>query len=304
MTLPSAPYETMTVTARDGVSLHAEIHGNRSAPVTVVFCHGYTLDSRSWQAQCPALGGSARLVLWDHRGHGRSEIGPYEHLTMDQLAQDLLDVIEQAAPHGPVVLVGHSMGGMSILALADQRPEIFSSRVTAVALVTTSAGPMHVDLDLPARASAVVSWLGLRTVSWCVRGRIDPGIHVLRKLAWLLAQLPQFSRVSTELLMRLEASLKSMPVQVIGRLLPEVLRFNKQSALRNLRGTPILVVAAENDWIVSAEHSRAIADLLPSARLVVIPNAGHTVIVDRPDQVNDHLSSLLCEVSAAGRNAA
>jgi pimeloyl-ACP methyl ester carboxylesterase len=124
--------ETTCVTADDGTALHAEIHGDRTASLTVLLCHGYTLDSASWQAQVSALAERARVVVWDHRGHGRSETGPADHLTVDQLGRDVLAVMDQTARGTPVVVAGHSMGGMAVLAFAEQHPEMFGSRVAGV----------------------------------------------------------------------------------------------------------------------------------------------------------------------------
>ena len=135
------------VTATDGVALHVEVDGpkpsaRKAPPVTVVFCHGLALNQDRWHYQRRDLADLAedgtRLVFWDQRGHGRSDRGTAEHATIDQLGRDLRSVLTATAPKGPVVLVGHSMGGMTIMALADQEPELFGDRVIAVALISTS----------------------------------------------------------------------------------------------------------------------------------------------------------------------
>ena len=78
--------------------------------------------------------------FWDQRGHGRSAIGPGGELHDRPARPGPARVIDAVAPEGPLVLVGHSMGGMTIMALADQRPELFRDRVVGVAFVCTSAG--------------------------------------------------------------------------------------------------------------------------------------------------------------------
>ena len=108
------------------------------APVTVVFSHGYCLSQDSWHFQRAALRGVLRTVHWDQRSHGRSDRGKAQRdgvpIDIDQLGRDLKAVIDAAAPEGPLVLVGHSMGGMTIMALADQYPELIRDRVVGVAL--------------------------------------------------------------------------------------------------------------------------------------------------------------------------
>lgn len=117
VTEPAAP----VVVAADGVGLHVEIDGDPSAPLTVVFCHGFAVRLGEFDVQCRALR-DPRLVLYDHRGHGRSGWGTYRRATMEQLGDDLGHVVDACAPSGPVVLVGHSMGGMAIMALAACNP--------------------------------------------------------------------------------------------------------------------------------------------------------------------------------------
>ena len=104
--------------------------------MTVVFSHGYCLGQDSWHFQRAALRGVVRTVYWDQRSHGRVRAGrgpgaTGAPVTIDQLGRDLKAVLDAAAPEGPLVLVGHSMGGMTMMALADQFPELIRDRVVA-----------------------------------------------------------------------------------------------------------------------------------------------------------------------------
>ena len=100
----------LIVLASDGVPLHVEIDGPDTAPVTIIFCHGYTLNQDCWHFQRRDLA-DYRLVFWDQRDHGRSGRAEPDGATIDQLGADLKAVIDATVP-GPatVVLVGHSMG--------------------------------------------------------------------------------------------------------------------------------------------------------------------------------------------------
>ena len=144
-----------TVRADDGTELYVEVDEpdpvddavsdedvaqERRAVPTVVFSHGFCLTQDIWHYQRTWLRGRYRLVLWDQRGHGRSGQGPAESYNVDQLGRDLRAVIDAAAPEGPLVLVGHSMGGMTVMALAAQYPELIRERAVGVALVATSSG--------------------------------------------------------------------------------------------------------------------------------------------------------------------
>ena len=137
--LHSDPVE---VTCDDGVVLHAEVderapyaesktarRRNASDDVTLVFAHGYALNLDCWHFQREAFRGKHRMAFYDQRSHGRSARSDREHATIDQLGDDLARVIETVAPKGRVILVGHSMGGMSIIAFAERHPAVFADRV-------------------------------------------------------------------------------------------------------------------------------------------------------------------------------
>ena len=110
------------VRTSDGVSLAVCDTGPRSAEHTVVFLHGLCLNQTSWEPQITYLlrryGRSVRVISYDHRGHGRSAAAPMNSYRIDQLADDLAQVLTALAVTGPLTLVGHSMGGMTALALA------------------------------------------------------------------------------------------------------------------------------------------------------------------------------------------
>ena len=102
---------SVTVLADDGVGLHTEINGPDDSPVTIVFCHGYTLNQDTWHYQRKYLAAVSRLVFWDQRGHGRSGSSSPEHVTIDQLGADLYAVLMATVPgDSPVVLVGPEGG--------------------------------------------------------------------------------------------------------------------------------------------------------------------------------------------------
>src|SRR3954453_20523060 len=135
---------TLRVPSDDGTGIAVEILGDGHPGPTFVFVHGWTFSSRSYHYQ-RILAERYRLVFMDHRGHGESEPGPREHRNVDQIGRDLYAVIQATCPDRDVVLVGHSMGGMTIMSLAAQHPELFGAQVKAVALIDTSAARDHSD---------------------------------------------------------------------------------------------------------------------------------------------------------------
>jgi pimeloyl-ACP methyl ester carboxylesterase len=118
---------TRVVHASDGTQLAVEEVGDPEAPMTVVFSHGFCLNMHTWAPQRHHLwqqyGDQIRLVFYDHRGHGASGVADPGTYTLGQLGADLNAVIEATAPAGQIVLAGHSMGGMTILAFANRFPQ-------------------------------------------------------------------------------------------------------------------------------------------------------------------------------------
>ncbi|MFE2124281.1 alpha/beta fold hydrolase, partial [Rhodococcus aetherivorans] len=127
-----------TVRTEDGVDLAVREVGSALAPLTIVFVHGYCLRMQSWHLQMRHLqerwGKDVRMVFYDQRGHGESAVSTSKSCTIAQLGRDLGTVIDTVVPTGPVVVVGHSMGGMTTIALAAQRPELFDERIVGVGL--------------------------------------------------------------------------------------------------------------------------------------------------------------------------
>lgn len=141
------PDRESTVAAEDGVPISVEEidpADGGEPDITVVLVHGFALDRRCFHFQrrdlAELLDPRVHQVLYDQRSHGRSGKSSVENSTIDQLALDLDSVIRSVVPEGPLVLVGHSMGGMTIMALAEKHPELFEERVRGVALIGTAAG--------------------------------------------------------------------------------------------------------------------------------------------------------------------
>jgi len=289
------------VVADDGVPLYVEEVGWASTP-TVVFVHGYVLDRRCWHYQWRHLRDLGRLVCYDQRSHGRSGRGSRDRTTIDQLGSDLLAVLDAAVPRGPVVLVGHSMGGMAIMALAGTRPELFGRRVCGVALISTSTGKLdEVTLGLPAMVSRLLrsaTPVAIRVVERRV-DLVERGRRAGSDIAFLLTRWYSFgSGVSPSLVAFVERMIDGTRVDVMTEFLPALMEHDKTAALSPLGGVPTLVLIGGRDKQTPVSHSRDIVDALPDAELVVLPDAGHLVMLERPDEVNQHLRELVRRATA------
>ncbi|QXG77266.1 alpha/beta hydrolase [Modestobacter sp. L9-4] len=318
--LASRPADRSTVVhADDGVPLSVEEVGPADAPLTVVFVHGYALSMASWTFQRRDLGTElatanghrprARLVFYDQRGHGASGRGPAEHSTMEQLAADLEAVLTARVPRGPVVLVGHSMGGMTVLALAQRRPELFGTRVVAAALVSTSSGNLaDLDLGLPHLLTRVRTAV-IPVAAWTMRRRPALAEHT-RRLAKGIVSAATWSLsfsstdVDPALGRYVDAMIGGTPVDVIAELYPAITGLDASGAIEPLRRVPTLVLTGDADKMIPMAHSERIVEQLEAAgagpvQFVVVPDAGHLVLLEKPGQVTAALSELLRAAGAA-----
>jgi pimeloyl-ACP methyl ester carboxylesterase len=276
------------------------------APLTVIFTHGFSLEMASWHYQWRDLSGRdapGRLVFWDLRGHGRSGPSASGHSTIEWLGRDLRRIIEETAGDGPVVLVGHSMGGMTIMALAEAHPELFGSRIQGIALLSTSAGKVaETLLRVPAPLARTFRAMAPRAATALGRQAtvIEHGRRVGSDVSFLFTRRVAFgSDVGPALVEFVERMLAATPFEVIADFLPTFVEHDKLDALSALHGIETLVVVGDRDRITPVDHSRDIAEKLPHAELVIVPSAGHMVMLERPSLVNLHIRTLCNRVLEA-----
>jgi pimeloyl-ACP methyl ester carboxylesterase len=307
------PPGSRTVTTDDGVPLHVEVDDRAGAEgqatLTVVFSHGFTARLVEWELQRAAIRDRARLVLWDQRGHGRSGWTKLASATIDRTGRDLGEVLDATTPTGPVVLVGHSMGGMSVMALARQRPELFGSRVVGVFLLATSAGGL-VETGVLGRLIRLVRRLGLLPLYLWGLQLVAPLLERFRRRGTSLGRRitrrllfgaddadPQAVRLVQDLL-------EETPYPVAMAFYATFLDHDESAALEVLRRVPVTVVAATHDRLTPVAHGRRIAEVIgDDAELVVVPGAGHSVNLTRTEVVDEALERLLDRVEV-GRSIA
>lgn len=295
--LRSAP---VTVIAEDGVPLHVEVDEPDAAAspgVSVVFVHGYCLDLDCWHFQRAAYRGLVRTVYYDQRSHGRSGRSDREHATIDQLGRDLRQVIDAVVPDGPVVLVGHSMGGMSVISLAEQLPELIGTRVIGVGLLSTTAGgldPSRILLPmLPARLTGRVARRTVRTLS---RGHV--AVDVVRRVGRAVAgaATSRFAfggEVPQSYVDFVDDMLARTPFEVVADFFPSFGGLDAFDSLEVLDHVPVSIICGTADRLTSIGHSRKLHSRIPGSRLLECEGAGHMVPLERHDQVNAELDQLI-----------
>ncbi|MBE7324926.1 alpha/beta hydrolase [Nocardioides sp. Y6] len=290
---------SLKVVADDGIDLHVEIDEadpDRQTPLTVVFVHGYTLSLQAWHFQRAAYRGLVRTVFYDQRSHGRSDRSAGENCTIAQLGRDLKRVIETTTD-GPVVVVGHSMGGMSVISLAAQFPEMFGSRIVGTALIATTAGGMDPGRILfPMLPLGSVSGQAIaRLVRVLDRGHLL--VDRLRATGFRLAELvvDRFSfgddvpRNYAEFVFDM---IDATPFEVVADFYPAFAALDHYDDLAALGLAPCTVIGATTDRLTSIGHSRKLHSRIPGSDLLEVEGAGHMVILERHDEVNAELDRL------------
>lgn len=280
---------------------------------TVVFCHGYCLSQDSWHFQRAALRGVVRTVYWDQRSHGRSARGlaqaDGEPVTIDQLGRDLKAVIDAAAPEGPLILVGHSMGGMTIMGFAEQFPELVRERVVGVALVGTSSGRLdEVTYGLPSVGLGAVRRLlpGVLKALGSQVELVEKGRRATADLFAGMIKMYSFGSgdVDPGVARFAERLIEATPIDVVAEFYPAFQTHDKTEALEHFADVPVTVVAGDKDMITPSGHSLAIKEALPGAELVVLESTGHLMMLERPETVTLLLTELLARTGAVPALAA
>lgn len=308
------PTEALIVSAEDGVALHVEVDAPEPAArarrhpagrqPTVVLVHGYALTMQSWVMQRRALIHSGfRVVAYDQRGHGRSGEPSLESCTVDQLGRDLASVVAATCPTGPVVLIGHSMGAMTVMSFGGQHPDVMRERVLAVALVSTSSGggPLT-EMGLGPMAGRVVGSFGPGVLSRL--SRHSGPIGILRRMGGgvqdAVVQRWAFdSPVSAELVHLVGDMIFGTSFDVMAAFLPDIDALDLGHMLDPFTGIETLVMNGAGDLVTPPSHSEEIVRRIPGAEHVVVEDAGHLLMLEHPQLVTQQLLMLIARAQRA-----
>jgi pimeloyl-ACP methyl ester carboxylesterase len=294
--------ERSELTLADGVRLHVETSGPANAPVTVVLLHGWCLDRRTWHHQAKALEEvDARVVAYDARGHGRSSSTRLHSATLAQLADDLAEVLREHAPAGPIVLAGHSLGGMTIMEFAERYPQEFAGRVAGLVFVSTTAeGASHTRYGLPTPLTPMLrvaeqagAGLLARLGAWRPHSAMLPMLRPT--VRWLLFGA-DYEPGDLEVTMSAfgRASLRS-----IGGFRASVGAQQRLETLAALGDVPAAALVGDRDRLTPPPCAESIAGALAGTELTVCPGAGHMLMMERPAEVS---TALLAVVDRAARS--
>lgn len=295
------------LTTHDGLTLQVRSHGPSDAELTVVLVHCWTGDQDMWRYQVAALqaefGHGVRVVTYDHRGHGLSDPATAQACTVDHLAADLGRLIDEQVTTGRIILAGHSIGGMTIMALAEQRPDLLDL-VAGIVFVSTSAGDLDtVTLGLPGVLrrgvqDALPHLLAARSLTLTRAAR--------RRSPVLETQVVRRALFGSPHRLRDEAlaveSLVNTPAASLTGFFDDLLHHHRRyDVLPDLAGIPVHVLVGSRDLLTPPHHAQRIAAAIPGARLSIVPGAGHMLALERDALVTEALVELVQQATSSRR---
>ena len=294
------------VSTPDGVVLHTEVDDvDGHSDVTLVLVHGYALSLDCWHFQRLHFRGRVRQVLYDQRSHGRSGRSAPERCRIGVLSEDLRQVLDEVAgppeTSGPLILAGHSMGGMTIMHLALTHPELFGSRIQGVALFATAAGEMADYSPIRGLPGRVFS--RLVQPSMAVLNRIPEVVQRTRSagsdLSFVATKQGSYgSDVPASYVEFMIEMLGQIPLDVLADFYPAFAELDEYEAFEVLRKVETAVIGGEDDVITPVHHTDRIIEALPDADVRRLADCGHMGIIEHAGAFNEVLDKLLDRVRA------
>lgn len=279
------------ITSPTGSTLYVELHGPLDAP-PVILTHGWGLDSTIWYYLRRHLSQRFRVIVWDLPGLGRSRAANGQAIDLSHFAQDLKAVL--ALTDGkPAVLVGHSIGGMTIQTLVRDNPEVLNSAVAGLVLVnTTYTNPLR---------TMVLSGLA-QALRWPL---LEPLFRLtiwLQPLAWLSAwqsylsgsahlanRIGFASQVTRSQLEHNTLLATRNPPAALARGNLAMFRWDADGALQAIT-VPTLILAGDSDLVTKCEASKTLSRATPGGRLEVISDANHMGFLERSEIYNEEIA--------------
>ncbi|BDT85919.1 alpha/beta hydrolase [Nocardia cyriacigeorgica] len=282
------PCRRLALTRDDGPTLQITEWGSQTPRVTMVLTHGLALSHESWEdvAQLViAADPTIRVVTYDHRGHGDSESAP---ASLEILADDLATILSETVPTGPVVLGGHSMGGMTLMALAERHSEVLGPRILGVALVSTGAGDILGNM-LRSKFWRRLIMLGLEAL---------PYIRIPSRPLFLMRQSTRGilfgARPRRHDMNRAVLQLAKSNSRNVAELTRSILSHKRYGVLGRF-SCRVVVLVGSRDRLTPVHHSRALRHRIPGSHLVIFEKAGHYLPYERSGEVAVHLLGLTRE---------
>lgn len=293
------PDDLGPVRSFDGTELAVRAAGDPTKP-TIVFAHGFSLDLTTWHYQWTALSERYRCILFDFRSHGRSARAAGGDVSPAAFGGDLAAVLESVVPDGRALVVGHSMGAMSILAVADARPDLLEDRVAGCAFVGISSSDL-----LRGAMGSITELLRPRLGSLTQAAR---RVNRLRRyvlsipvdVGHVVARLTQFGPEASPHVVDYVVDLAAKaPTEVWTDALAGLMDLDLRHAAEHVH-VPAVVLVGEHDRVTPPASAVALAGELPEGRLELLAGAGHIAMMEAHEDFNRRIGRFADRVLGSG----
>lgn len=261
----------------DGARLYYEDTGPGSTGQTIAFSHGLLWNTTMFAPQIAALRGRYRCIAWDHRGQGKSSGDWREHIGMELVWQDAVQVLEKLAG-GPVHFCGLSMGGFVAMRMGARRPDLVRSLIL---LETSSLPEPRENVPRYRMLNRVVRMLGYRVV----RSRVAP-IMFGKTILTDPARAEERDRLLEQMAQRKDIWRAVNGVVDRAPIDPELSRI----------AVPTLILVGDEDAATPPDKAERLASKIAGAKLLTIPRAGHSSTVEEPAAVTAAIEDFLTSV--------
>ncbi len=263
----------------DGQPLYYEWHGADSAK-PIVFINGLLADTTGWLYQQPVFAERFRVLLYDCRGQGQSSPPSHAPYPPAQHARDLLALCD-SLNLTRFSLVGLSNGGAVAQHLAVAQPQ----RVERLVLASTYA--------------AIDALMRAKLQSWLLA--LEQGGSLMRfdmATPWVWGR--DFLAQHESLLASLRAKAARAPIETLRALITGALDHEMHQQLAEITA-PTLVITGEEDVLTPPWYARELAGALPNAHLILVPQAGHALPIERPALFNTRVLAFLARTESEQR---
>ncbi|AWB84420.1 alpha/beta fold hydrolase [Corynebacterium liangguodongii] len=274
-------YDRTGVVRRGDVSVRYYERGPADARLSIVYVHGFNISSEAFYMQVEELALlPVRQVLVDYRGHGHSSRAEPEACTVDAAADDVYAVLVHLGVDGPLIVVGHSLGGPVSLSLMRRHGDL---DVVGSVQISSAVDPFAMQ-GLPQILAGPVGKL----LEAGLRAGFGEGLRVaiMHALAPLLALGFYFRPVDYDIVKFHAAMIEKTPLATYAGFFDDLIEHSEAGAADVLAGLPGYILVGERDAVAPVSQSTRLASLWPGAYLQVLPESGHMPPFDAPGAVS------------------
>lgn len=297
--------EFQTLKRPDGTELHVEFYGPADAQ-PILFTHGIATNSTDWYYAKRHLADRFRLILWDVTGLGKSSRSPGNDYSLDKMASDLEAVVQLAEK--PVILAGHSMGGMITLNFCKLFPQLLGNKVTGLILVnTTYTDPVHTTtargfltaIETPILKPLLYILIGLSPLVW-----LQSWLSYFNGTSYIPSRI--FSFAGHQSRRQLDFMTVCQPMcrqDVLARQMLGMMKYDATDTLRRIN-VPTLIVAANKDRGCIPEASEFMHQEIPGSELAMMEPSGHVSIFEQHGQFTQAVAAFGTKVASLHQTGA